>query len=300
MYVFHNGADIPCWFELSFKSGVTPSILIRTRSDLTEMDFGTLARWAEECGRELGINQAPLFGTGFFFLPPKEEIGFAPFLTEVRRDNAYVTYQLAVPRVLTTCGGLACDRCGGLGEVEFMGFVETCDDCDGGKLKTVHHWTDALALSLTLTTLSSAWFYLPPKKVVETGRVQLLSFTTVTERRQNGGSLGGSFSPSLVRWLVANPDLSSVERAMRETFGHCLGTSEDGFMSRFRVWNRNGWLILDCPGDACGIHPSEQYSDSGVRGGYDFSCHNVDSPVQQLTLLAGLAALHDEARRAGV
>ena len=68
--------------------------------------------------------------------------------------------------------------------------------------------------------------------------------------------------------------------------------------SSFWVRLKNGRLIMNCPGDACGIHPENWYEENDK--GYEFNCHNVDSPMQQITLLAGLAALHDEARRAGI
>jgi hypothetical protein len=31
--------------------------------------------------------------------------------------------------------------------------------------------------------------------------------------------------------------------------------------------------------------------------GFEFSCHNTDTPMQQLTILASLAALHDLVRK---
>ncbi len=66
----------------------------------------------------------------------------------------------------------------------------------------------------------------------------------------------------------------------------------------FRVSVGDGFITIDCPGNACGIHPDH---NAGLRiekdEGYEFTCHNVDSPAQQLTLLAGLAALHDKARK---
>ena len=46
---------------------------------------------------------------------------------------------------------------------------------------------------------------------------------------------------------------------------------------------------------ACGLNPSHDHMDIGQ--GYEFSCHNTDTPAQQLTLLAGLAALHDLVRK---
>ncbi len=51
-------------------------------------------------------------------------------------------------------------------------------------------------------------------------------------------------------------------------------------------------IIIDCPGDACGIHPEISH---GI-GGYRFRCHNVDNMTQQLVLLYALAQLQTMAR----
>jgi hypothetical protein len=67
----------------------------------------------------------------------------------------------------------------------------------------------------------------------------------------------------------------------------------------FRILRlESGGLCIDCPGDACGIHP-DTYAEYDIKEGrgYKFTCHNVDTPMQQITLIAGLAALHDCTRK---
>ena len=68
---------------------------------------------------------------------------------------------------------------------------------------------------------------------------------------------------------------------------------------RAGVFSEFGWLNTDCPGNACGLNPSldAEYDMKKPCHGYKFSCHNVDTAAQQLTLLAGVAALHDKARQ---
>jgi len=61
-----------------------------------------------------------------------------------------------------------------------------------------------------------------------------------------------------------------------------------------------GGLCMSCPGDACGIHPSSWHDVERDNIGYEFASHNVDNFLQQLTLLSGLACLHDLARKAGM
>jgi hypothetical protein len=50
-----------------------------------------------------------------------------------------------------------------------------------------------------------------------------------------------------------------------------------------------GFFHLDCPGNACGLDPSD-HPESLIKG-YEFCPHNTDTPKQQLTLLTGLAAI---------
>ena len=85
-------------------------------------------------------------------------------------------------------------------------------------------------------------------------------------------------------------------QAMKTAHGYMLGRTESSPRFRASVDSSNGWLRVDCPGDACQIYPS--HGDDIKEGrGYEFACHNVDTPAQQLTLLAGLAALHDRVRK---
>ena len=70
----------------------------------------------------------------------------------------------------------------------------------------------------------------------------------------------------------------------------------DRYSFRASVDYENGWLNVSCPGDACGLNPANSCGGEDGRG-YEFSCHNVDSPMQQLTLIAGLAALCDKAKK---
>lgn len=82
---------------------------------------------------------------------------------------------------------------------------------------------------------------------------------------------------------------------MIEAWRKMMGETEPG---EFRAHtNRGGGIHLSCPGDACGIN-SELHSST--EWGYEFSPHNADSAHQQLALIAGLAAIHSEARRSNI
>jgi hypothetical protein len=65
---------------------------------------------------------------------------------------------------------------------------------------------------------------------------------------------------------------------------------------QFRVHTRAPKKIFfNIPGDACDLSP-ECFVDQHHEGGYWLVPHNVDSSIQQLTFLMGLAKLHDLVR----
>jgi hypothetical protein len=57
--------------------------------------------------------------------------------------------------------------------------------------------------------------------------------------------------------------------------------------------NENGRLTIDCPIGRSGLYPSDAWKENGRV----FSGHNVNNAAQQITLIAGLAALHDKTRK---
>ncbi len=57
-----------------------------------------------------------------------------------------------------------------------------------------------------------------------------------------------------------------------------------------------GQLIMDVPGDACGLYVSGHGLERG-HGPMRLDCHNVDQPIQSLALFAGLAAFSGHVRK---
>lgn len=60
----------------------------------------------------------------------------------------------------------------------------------------------------------------------------------------------------------------------------------------------DGRFNLKCPGNACevSIYPDRLYGDNMGTRSVQFSCHNLDGAVQQITLLVGIAKLCELAR----
>jgi hypothetical protein len=114
----------------------------------------------------------------------------------------------------------------------------------------------------------------------------------------HGGSMHGAYSVDFVRWLSSFKEhhIPEMEKAMMLAYERMMTLRHESRCSFLAFINdTKGWLNISIPGDACGLHPS-----SGMhcheKEGYEFSSNNADTSVQQLTLLCGLAALHDLAR----
>ena len=133
--------------------------------------------------------------------------------------------------------------------------------------------------------------------------LQLFTLTSISEVGEHGHSVGGYGSPEFLRFLESfssscedQVDLPSVVKVMRKAHSLIYGKVQN--FDRFACIVRKGQFIIDCPGDACQIH-SESDEQFGSDIGNDITCHNLDSSMQQLTLLSGIgeiASLYDDWR----
>lgn len=161
----------------------------------------------------------------------------------------------------------------------------------------------------TLHALTTA-LSVPSENTGITNQPQQIDLQTIcdTHRSVYGHATGGYVSAEFVDWIkrqaggdadkcIHAPVPDIVERAMRTTW-----VTVKPELRRFarevrgRVVN-DGRFILECFGNACdlAIYPDDMRdtsNDSSLR----FSCHNLDTAEQQLTLIAGLAKLCELAR----
>lgn len=193
-----------------------------------------------------------------------------------------------------------CGNCNGSGKEIFIGSRRDCGDCEGVGQEVIFDWQSAFAISASFNVFTALARF--PKMETSAPFLQLMTINTITDRGMHGGSLSGEYSLPLVKWLASlfgTGSLSEMVQAMKIAYNQMFGLRESE-QSYFRasVDFEGGWLNVGCPGDACGLNPAHNAEyDMKRKLGYRFSCHNVDGPMQQITLLAGLAALHDRARK---
>lgn len=228
---------------------------------------------------------------------PGETFGFGNGIRRVGSLNEQTTYQFILP-VIHRYTDKPCQECGGVKNSD-------CHYCSGSGKDSIVLWEEAFALSASISLMVSLLEFACEitRPQVPDRKKQILTVHTFTDRGMNGGSLGGSFSPYFVNFLKSHGEDASYDYAaavMLRAYRHMWQTpipkkgSLDFVEYGIRAGqNLRGNLMLDVPGDACGIHPSPYVHEIPEGEGVEFTCHNVDSPLQQLTLLTGLAAMCD-------
>lgn len=270
--------NMPCWYELSWQK-IKPAIKLRIHKDFIKNtrpvreDAPIVIRLKEEFSFKNFIgNFDGNFGFDNAFIRSKETKEFVEFL-------------IKIPKIKHKKG--VCENCNGSGENDFGGM---CFSCGGEGIEYINKWELAYAISASFTAFPSLSCF--SERETSSSLLQLLTISTITEMKPAGGSIGGELSVPLRNWMDSlgrsgKSNIFEMVEAMQLAHKVMFGLKEhekDDF--RAFVGQKDGWLSTSCPGNACGIDPEEN----------GFSSHNVDSPFQQIELIASLAALHDKAR----
>lgn len=277
--------DLPCWYEISWE-GTKPAILLRIHQDFIKdaLVMTSETPLVRVLAEKLDLKN---FKGNF-----KDDIGFEGILKNQGEKGGFSEFSIPIPKIKKE-SERKCAWCGGSGKDNYGD--RECFSCSGSGKDFEMDWQEAFEVSASLTAFTrllqccgedtSAPF------------PQLLVLKTSTKRDMHGGSLGAEISRHLRNWLSSYSrynTVSEANEAMMRAHDKMFGLKEferDSF--KVMVWE-DGGLCMDCPGDACRIHPNS-YGRRENRG-YKLACHNVDSPAQQLTLIVGLAAIHDKAR----
>jgi len=107
------------------------------------------------------------------------------------------------------------------------------------------------------------------------------------------GSFRAIFTPTVVKWLSSSKNrekLEEITKAMRTAFSHIWRSRFEGL--GFQATCEDGYRFHLLPGDRAGLDPAPN-TENLAGHGYELICHNIDTWMVQLSLLIGLAKLHD-------
>ena len=233
----------------------------------------------------------------------KEQFGFTSFdkdfgfdgtlMPMADGDGAWIKFSATLPVVFQLLD-VPCSACNGSGEDSFF-LDQKCGWCYGTRKDHLFDWLPAYALSASMNVL----FYLLEYPEIQTTSdlFQLMTIRLATDHGMGMSALSGLYGIPVVRWLGSRQAPYAVPEmvlAMRQAYQRMLGRTELRHGDfRASVDSEGGWLNMSCPGDACGLNPDHGNFSVGKGRGYRFLPHNIDNPVQQLTLLTGLAALYN-------
>lgn len=255
--------DTPAVYDLDLVEG-NKGLIIKTHPQATGYLESMLGRtdvpMTIALEKELSLTKFIPFGS--------KRWGFGPILRHTGEDNGWMKWQCNFPK---------------------------------GKRPGID-WQALFEVSATLNVFFKCLGW--QEKTIDSPYQQLLHPSLVTDRGMHGGSLVANLGKTLLPWISSHPDNSrrtDVEKAMRDVYMYTSGTrikEDEQYLYRVMAWFRQPcWVNLSCPGNACGLDPDNY--DYDPRRGYILYPHNVDSPIQQLTLLSGLAAINMAARADG-
>jgi len=114
--------------------------------------------------------------------------------------------------------------------------------------------------------------------------------------RFGSGSLSAILTPQVMPWIAKQPEghVKEIQQSMRVAHEYMWsgGSRSERFGARI---SHPKWIYFDVPGDACDLSPDNN-SHNDLNQGYTLVPHNVDSGVQQLAFVVGLAKLHELVR----
>ena len=102
-------------------------------------------------------------------------------------------------------------------------------------------------------------------------------------------------SPEFRHW-VENNFLSEAQQGITETLAqvHSEITSKRRPHTLYSDRTEDGRLSITVPGENCQFYALNTYSDTTC--GWEFNCHNMDFPIQQILTLVGIARVCDMIR----
>ncbi|HXK40003.1 MAG TPA: hypothetical protein VJ837_04175 [Candidatus Paceibacterota bacterium] len=271
---------LPCWYEISWREGIRPAILVRVWKEWMDgmPAMNPRSGWIEGLAHQYGLSlfQGDLREPGF---------GFDGGLRRLVDRDGFAVFRAGIPCVKRWLNRF-CGDCNGMG---FTPELDVCIHCDGRGREYDILQEKTFRVLASLGALFAHLFY--PDTTSTCGKPQLVEM--------GGGAYAhGSFSPEVGAWLRQRtlheeiaPVVDAMKSARRALFGNEVRTA-GSFQAA--VTGENGWFTTSHPWRG-GVYPTNCHIGSDERG-YEFSS-TCESAMDTLITLAGLAALHDVIRR---
>jgi hypothetical protein len=225
-----------------------------------------------------------------------DSFGFNHAIRKTNEHDEYLEFQAPLPHVKIRTD-FACEDCGGKGRrlEEYASPEDKCLHCNGSGKKYILDWRPAFTLTSSLGLLFELLNF---KEDTSAAEKQHATVCMISQYGMHGSSMGGCFGADIIDYIRSHPpELNSfivkeITKAMQ--LAHSWMFTYDKYdRDRIRTECHDDQIGLTVPGDACGINTSFHERNDG--GGSEYSCHNVDSPLQSLTLLTGIASLIGQA-----
>lgn len=278
---------VPSWYQISWDAEQR-AIVIGLYQDIVSEVFKGAENWR--------IVDSLIRNNKFrsFVSKPEEGFGFDDLgLKPIVTADDFQRFALALPAV-ERLTDQPCSVCHGKKIDEF--FERDCLYCSGTGRERIVDWSDLkrVAFSLMIFLMRLDDTDEPTKATTQ----QLMTLTTgyVSDRVQPQAPLGGAYSFPLAKWISETTSLQGVVRAMKDAYSKMF--LRQSVLLGFRAEAMDhGRLHLNL-GMNCACLGVRSSSSQGLSKGegHEFDSHNVDTLAQQMTLVAGLANLCDQAR----
>ena len=286
--------SIACWYQLRWRSSDTTIIVRIHEAYLAGLeDVSSTAPVVAHLEKMYGL-RGDLLNSEFCGSFSADTFGFNRALVKQprRSGDPFVEYWAKVP-VIWFDTHEACQYCDGQKKQPLSG--AKCYSCNGSGKKRECDWTSAHALQSSLVIL--LWILdLPPEIDLPTTQWQTLTVRCNAEPGQSGSGVFGVLSPDAVDYIKSLPQarqdalICEVSEAVMIAYATMMGKPSDPYAFH-KCLDARG-IHFSCPGNATGIDGSFDRV-AGGRCGFEFSPHNVDSPIQGLSLFAGIAKLSE-------
>ena len=218
-----------------------------------------------------------------------ETFGFNRSIQKNTESDKYLEFKASLPQIKANTG-LTCKQCWGTGiSQDIVRPGETCVWCKGSCKEQETNWNQVTALTSSLNLLFRVLDFTEETSAEEQQRVMI---SMITRGGRNNTAIGGYFGPELCDYISSNPPELHDPIVKNVTSAMMLVNSW------MYLDNTNGYIQTKCSDK--GIHLNVDrdacYANASFHGRKpgewcEFSDHNVDNGLQQLTILAGIASL---------